>query len=122
MEASLSIQAADLHDEDVQSLAFEMYRAINTETDAEARFPEETPAAGTKGAMAAIGALVLKVLTGETVGALVGVLKSFVERHPTMELELERPDGKKMKLSGRNLRSDQIATTRELAREFFDGA
>ncbi|MCI5114608.1 MAG: hypothetical protein D3912_07225 [Candidatus Electrothrix sp. AX1] len=48
---------------------------------------------------------------GGAIAALMPVLKAYVERKPTLRIEIERPDGSKMTLEAEHLRPGQIEQT-----------
>ncbi len=87
MNATLSLHG--LPDEELAELGSALLRSINQETDLTARLPEGRGGAGTKGDAVTIGQIVLMALSSGTVVALLQVLKSYLERKPTLRFEIE---------------------------------
>ncbi len=80
-------------------------------------------APGTRGVDAAlIGHVVLTFLSGVAAVALVNVCMSFFERHSSLEMSLEREDGRKLTLKMQNVKPDQLSRTLKTVREFFGAA
>lgn len=122
MDATLSIASADLVAEDLQHLTHNLCRTLNRETEVEAMLPEQSGGAGTKGDPITLSTLMLTFLSSGAAVALFNVLKSYFERSPSLEMELQRKDGKIFKLRAKNLHSDQINQTMELVHAFLGGA
>jgi hypothetical protein len=119
MEITLSITSST-HDEDfVQKLTRDLNKALNEETEIEASPAKGTSAVGDKGDPFTVGAIVVAILGSGGLGALLTSLKGFFDRSSTIEIELERKDGKKMKLKAADLDSDQAKRTLKIANEFF---
>ena len=72
---------------------------------------------GKKGDAVAIGQIVLAALSSGTVVAMFNVLKSYIDRKPSLKLEIETPDGKKLKIDAENLKKTQIDQTIQMAKE-----
>jgi hypothetical protein len=51
--------------------------------------------------------------------ALFNVLKSYIERKPSLELEFKREDGQQLKIKAEQLNKNQIDQTIQMANEFF---
>ena len=77
---------------------------------------------GTKGDPITIGALALAFLTSGSAVALFHVAKTIFERKPTLEMEFEREDGKKLKIRAEQMKAGQIEQTFAIARDFFKEA
>lgn len=121
MSTILSVTSSSVDSEDLNELTLDLCRAINDETEVTAE-----PAAasqsrpGDKGDAIAIGSIVLGLISsGGVVVTLVNVLKSYVERGRPIEIELEHPDGRKLKIKANNLQPDQLDNTMKLAEDFF---
>ena len=84
-----------------------------------ATIPEKPAGAGTRGAELMIGEVALAVLSSGAAVALINVLRSYFDRSSSRELEFERSDGNKLKISTRNVHADEIEQTFDRAREFF---
>jgi hypothetical protein len=111
MDATLSLHDSSLSAEDIADLTGRLRLDIIQETDLTARQVETAGGLGTKGDAVTIGAIVLAALSsGGVVTDLLQVLKSYVERKPTLEIELEL-SGKKLKIKAEHLRPEQIEQT-----------
>jgi len=54
-----------------------------------------------------------------TVVALFNVIKSYIERKPSLEFEFKRKDGQQLKIKSEQLNKDQIEQTIQIANKFF---
>src|SRR6266478_5809914 len=110
MSTILSVTSASIDSEDLNELTLDLCRAINSETDVTAEpagAPRTQP--GDKGDAFTIGSIVLGLISsGGVVVTLISVLKSYVERGRPIEIELEHPDGRKLKIKGDNVQPDQL--------------
>ena len=113
MDATLSLHNSEMADEDIQELAFVLTQSINQETDLSAYLPEDKAIPGTKGGKITLGVVVLAALTSGTVSALFPVLQSYVERKPSLQIELKFADGREIKIAAEHLSQDQIKQTME---------
>ncbi|MCI5194647.1 MAG: hypothetical protein D3919_00145 [Candidatus Electrothrix sp. AW5] len=112
MNAILNLHDNQMSDEGMQELTFELKNSLNRETDLTAQLPEEAGGLGTKGDAVTIGQIILAAVGGGgAIAALMPVLKAYVERKPTLRIEIERPDGSKMTLEAEHLRPGQIEQT-----------
>jgi hypothetical protein len=118
MDATLSLLCEDMTEHDVQEMTFEMMRTLNQETELEVEVPEETGGAGTKGDPVAIGQILLAALSSGTVVAMFNVLKSYIDRKPSLKLEIQSADGRKMKIEAEHLKKEQIDQTIQMAKAF----
>ena len=119
MDSTLQLTASDLSDEDLQVLTRELSKTLNDETEAKATLPEETGESGSKGDPITLGTIILTALTSGTVVALFNVIKSYIERKPSLELEFTRKDGQQLKIKAEQLNKDQIDQTIQLANDFI---
>lgn len=120
MAITLSLTSKELPEEILQDLTQDLCRTINIETDARARLLEKPPTVpGTRGEPITLGALVLAFLTSGTAVALIEILKTYFERSPSLEIELQRKDGHKLKISTSHIHPDQIHHTIGALQEFF---
>ncbi|MGX9727430.1 MAG: effector-associated constant component EACC1 [Candidatus Electronema sp. VV] len=108
--------------EDLQSLTARLLRSINQETDLTATLPEERGGAGAKGDAVTIGQIILTALgSGGAVAALLTVLKSYVERKPTLRFEVKTADGRELKIEAEHLSPEQIAQTMQAVKQLCEG-
>ncbi|CAK8713457.1 hypothetical protein GKODMF_05035 [Candidatus Electrothrix gigas] len=122
MNAILRLHDNQMSDEGMQELTFELKNSLNRETDLTAQLPEETGGLGTKGDAVTIGDIFIAALSSGTVVALLQVLKSYVERKPTLRIEIERPDGSKMTLEAEHLRPGQIEQTTRAVQQLCESS
>jgi len=113
MNAKLSLHHNGMSDEDIQELTIDLKNSVNQETELIAQLPEETGGPGTKGDMVTIGQIILAAVGGGgAIAALMPVLKAYVERKPTLRIEIEETvDGKKVKIEAQHLSPEQIKQT-----------
>ncbi len=123
MNCRLSLASPELDAEGLQTLTRQFCDSANREDDLQAEMAYGTAPPGTRaGELVLIGNLALTFLTSGAAVALINVCKSFFERNSSLEMSVEREDGKKLTIKALNVRSDQIARTLETVREFFGAA
>ncbi|MDU9047785.1 MAG: hypothetical protein Q3M30_02970 [Candidatus Electrothrix sp. Rat3] len=111
MDAKLTLHHDEISEEDIQELVFSLTRSLNQKTDVTASLPEQAGGLGTKGDAVTIGDIFIAALSSGTVVALLQVLKSYVERKPTLRIEVETLDGNKVKIEAEHLSPGQIEQT-----------
>lgn len=111
MDAKLSLRDDEMSEEGIQELVFSLTRSLNQETELTASLPEQTGGIGTKGDAVTIGDIFIAALSSGAVAALLQVLKSYVERKPTLRIEIERPDGNKVTIAAEHFDLDRIEKT-----------
>lgn len=105
----------------VQSLTRELAAKLDRQADITATLPEGIPKSGQRGDALAIGTILLQLVgSGGVIVSLIGVLKSWFERKPTLELELQRADGTKFKLHAENLKPGEIEQLRQQLDSFIN--
>jgi hypothetical protein len=122
MGVTLSLGTPQLALEDLHDLTRDLCNTLNRETDLKATLPEEAPRAGAKGDPITVGTIALAFITSGAAVKLFGVLTSYFERNSSMQIELERDDGKNLSIRAENVRPDRIEETIDLAREFLRGS
>jgi hypothetical protein len=120
MQIRATLSAIDLDQEDIQGLTVELCRELNRETNVEAKLLELPPSAGGKGDPLSIGAMTLTFMTSGAAVALMKLIESCLSRRSSLEVELERPDGQKMIVRGKDIRPEEVQRTADLARKFFE--
>jgi hypothetical protein len=120
MDAKLTLHHDEMSEEDIQELVFSLTRSLNQETDVTASLPEQTGGIGTKGDLGVVGQIILAALSSGTVVALLQVLKSYVERKPTLRIEIERPDGSKVTIAAEHLKLGQIEQTTQAVQQLCE--
>lgn len=120
MDAKFSLYDIEISEEVLQDMVFSLVRTVNQETDLTARLPEEIGGLGSKGNAVTIGEIFIAALSSGTVVALLQVLKSYVERKPTLRIEIETPDGNKIKVEAEHLSSGQIEQTTQAVKQLCE--
>ncbi|CAK8722431.1 hypothetical protein GCAAIG_12090 [Candidatus Electronema halotolerans] len=120
MNATLSLHDSSMTAEDIAELTGRLRHDIEQETELTARQVETAGGLGAKGDFVSIGQIALVALgSGGTVVTLLQVLKSYVERKPMLRIELEVPDGRKLKLEAEHLRPEQIEQTLQAVKQLW---
>ena len=119
MDSTLQLSANDLSDEDLQKLTRELSNSVNDETEAKATLPEKPSGPGSKGDPITLNTIILTALSSGTVVALFNVIKSYIERKPSLELEFKREDGQELNIKAEQLHKDQLEHTIQLAKDFI---
>ncbi|MCW5206632.1 hypothetical protein VU08_06855 [Desulfobulbus sp. F5] len=120
MNATLSLHDSRMAAEDLQELTAELLRSIRQETELTAKQPEYPGCAGAKGDPITIGAIFLAALSSGTVVALFQVLKSYINRKPTLRFEIKTADGRELKIEAEHLSPEQIAQTMQAVKQLFE--
>lgn len=118
MDARLTLQDSRMSEQDIQELVFAMMQSINQATGLTAKLPKEKGGAGRKGDAITLGEIILTAFTSGTVVAMVQVLKAYVERKPTLKMEIEAADGRKMTIAAEHFSAGQIEQTIQAAKQF----
>lgn len=124
MGRSLTLTLHDLAVEpgQLQQMTRELTNSLNREADINATLPDAIPKPGQRGDALALGTILLQLIgSGGVIVSLVGVLKSWFERKPTLELELQRGDGAKFRLRAENLKLGEIEDIRQKLDSFIAG-
>ena len=119
MDSTLQLTASDLSDEDLQKLTRELSNSLNDETKAKATLPEKPSKPGSKGDPITLGTIILTAISSGTVVALFNVIKSYIERKPSLEFEFKRESGQQLKIKAEQLSKEQIDQTIKIANKFF---
>lgn len=78
-----------------------------------ARFVEAVAVPGEKGEPVTLGVLALALVTSGAIKSLVGCLKAYVSREPTLVITLKRPDGSQVEVNARNVEVPDVRTALE---------
>jgi hypothetical protein len=109
MPILLSISATDLDDDSLQELVRQLCQDLRDEASVEASFAEQPAGSGTRGDMATIGQIVIAAVgAGGPIVALVNVLKAYVLRKPSLQIEFQTKAGDKVKITADDLRGDDM--------------
>src|SRR5215475_9325998 len=94
MSAVLSLSATDLDEDDLQNLTHSLCRDLRDEVGINAHLATQPAAIGHKGDLSVLGQIGISALgAGGFAVALVDVLKSYIERKPSLQFELQKKDG-----------------------------
>lgn len=110
---------ADLPPEALQELTRDISNTIRKETEIDANLMEQPAGPGMKGRGISIGQIVVDLISGGAIKGLFNVLQSYVKKESSLQVEFTRGDGAKMTFTAKNLKSDQITKTVELAQAFL---
>ena len=107
MAIELSLTAADLADDELQQLTREVREALSEE-GVEAEIIKAAAPAGAKGAEWELAGQLLVKALGLGLGggggvALLNVLKTYLQRKPTLEIEIKRKGGETIKVKADDL-------------------
>jgi hypothetical protein len=109
MNLTLNLSSTELSDnEELQRLTRQLCDSIADETEIEAEIPSGAVVQGTKGDPITLGVLALSFLSGGSAVALCEVFKAYFNRVPSLNIELERADGSKVKIAAQNLQPEQL--------------
>ena len=121
-QSTLTIAAGELDAEDLQDLTRQLCLAINQETDFEAELPVTDTAPGSKGDPITLGTIALAFIGSKAAVELVGVLRTYFAREPSLEMELVNADCAKLTIRAQHFDTDQLQETRGLVDSFYGGA
>lgn len=103
MSLTLNLSSSELADEELQALTRQLCDSIAGETDIQAEIPSGAVAKGHKGEPISLGVLALSFLSGGSAVALCEVFKAYVNRVPSLEINIEKPNGAKVTINAKNL-------------------
>jgi len=122
MSAILSLSATDLDEDDLQNLTHRLCRDLRDEVGINAGLATQPAAIGHKGDLSVLGQIVLSGLgAGGFAVALVNVLKSYIERKPSLQFELQKKDGDKLTIKAEDLRGDDMTKLTQVIKEAIEG-
>src|SRR3974377_621796 len=111
---NLKLTSTNGDDDYAHASTLDLCKLLREEAEISAHIPEAIGKPGDKGDPITVGTLVLTFLTSGAAVALVKVLEAFISRKRSVELELARPDGKKLVLKANDVGAEQIEATREV--------
>ena len=122
MKVELTILNKDIAGEELHQLTNDLCQTIRNETDIEADFKEsESLTAGTKGEPISLSMLMLTFLSSGAAVALFNVIKAYFERNSSLNIQLQREDGKKLTINSENINKEQINKLLSLAEDLGGG-
>ncbi|MCI0339346.1 MAG: hypothetical protein L0226_17370 [Acidobacteria bacterium] len=109
MPITLSLSATDLDNDDLQNLTRNLCRYLTDETGVAATLDTRPSESGAKGDLPVYGQIIIAAISGGGFAvALVNVLKAYVQRKPSLQFELTKKNGDKIKIKGDDLRADDM--------------
>lgn len=109
MPIKLSLSAADLDDDALQDLTRGLCRDLTDEAGVTAALATQPVEAGTRGELPVYGQIIIAAISGGGFAvALVNVLKAYVQRKPSLQFELQKKNGDKIKIIGDDLRAGEM--------------
>jgi Effector Associated Constant Component 1 len=122
MPITLSLSSVDLDDEALQELTRQLLRDLGDEAGVAASPATEPSEVGAKGDFELIGQILIKAVgAGGAIAALVGVLKAYVQRKPSLQFELQKKGGEKLKIKADDLRADDMTKLVQAIKEAVEG-
>lgn len=122
MPITLSLSSVDLDDENLQELTRQLCRDLSDEAGVAASPATESTEAGVKGDFEIIGQILIKAVgAGGAIAALVGVLKAYVQRKPSLQFEFQRKGGDKLKIRADDLRADDMTKLVQTIKKAIEG-
>jgi hypothetical protein len=122
MPITLSLSSVDLDDETLQELTRQLCRDLGDEAGIAAELGAEPSEAGAKGDFELIGQILIKALgAGGAIAALVGVLKAYVQRKPSLQFEFQMKGGDKLKIKADDLRADDMTKLVQTIKKAVEG-
>ena len=122
MPITLSLSSVDLDEEDMQELTRQLCRDLEDEAGIAAALGTEPSEAGAKGDFEIIGQILIKALgAGGAIATLVGVLKAYVQRKPSLQFEFQKKGGEKLKIKADDLRADDMTKLVQTIKKAVEG-
>jgi Effector Associated Constant Component 1 len=122
MPITLSLSSVDLDEEDMQELTRQLCRDLTDEAGIAAALGAEPSEAGAKGDFEIIGQILIKALgAGGAIATLVGVLKAYVQRKPSLQFEFQMKGGDKLKIKADDLRADDMTKLVQTIKKAVEG-
>jgi Effector Associated Constant Component 1 len=122
MPITLSLSSVDLDDEDLQELTRQLCRDLGDEAGIAASPAMESAEVGAKGDFEIIGQILIKAVgAGGAIAALVGVLKAYVQRRPSLQFEFQKKGGEKLKIRADDLRADDMTRLVQTIKKAVEG-
>lgn len=111
---------ADVPETRLQSVTRDLVRHLNDQQGLRTELDASDAPEGAKGDLVTIGTIIMQLLaSGGVLVALIDVLKTYVQRVPSLEFTIERPDGGKLTLKGSHLAPEQSQQTLSELKEFL---
>jgi hypothetical protein len=114
MSIALSISSTELSDDRIQDLTLDLCGALNRETDIEAELPKSTAKKGSRGEPITLGLILLTIIKSGSVVAFLSVLRSYLDREPSIKMSIKQEDGTEITIDAKNMNLDQIRELKEI--------
>ena len=122
MPITLSLSAADLDNDDLQDLTRRFCRDLTDESGVKAELATQQAEPGAKGDLPLYGQIVIAAISGGGFAvALVNVLKAYVQRKPSLQFELTKKNGDKVKIKGDDLRAGDMNDLTQTIKKAIEG-
>ncbi len=123
MPVIFSLSASDLDDEALQGLTQQLRCDLRDEAGIESAPVKQPAPAGAKGELEIIGQiLVAAVGAGGAIVGLVNVLKAYVQRKPSLQIEMQDETGRKLTVKADDLRASDLSKLVQSTQKFFEDA
>jgi Effector Associated Constant Component 1 len=117
---ALELSCNDLDPSRIQSLTRELAKDLQRFGIGSVNLKEGFARLGAKGDPVTIGQIVLTLVgSGGVAVTLAQVLKAYVERKPSLHIEVVRPDGEKRVLDASSLNTSQLAAAEQMIDGFL---
>ena len=107
----VTLHSDHLNEDDINDLCNQLLLDILRDTDIEAIPLENDAIIGHKGDTVTVGAIVLSVISSGSLVALFEIFKTYFAREPSVQVEINKKDGSKIKLSAQNCSAETISKT-----------
>jgi hypothetical protein len=114
MSIALFISSTELSDDRIQDLTLDLCGTLNRETDIEAELPKSTAKKGSRGEPITLGLILLTIIKSGSVVAFLSVLRSYLDREPSIKMSIKQEDGTEITIDAKNMNSDQIRELKEI--------
>lgn len=122
MPLTLSLSSVDLDDEALQELVRQLCRDLRDEAGIDASPGSKPAETGAKGDLEIIGQIAIKAVgAGGAIVALIGVLKAYAQRKPSLQFEFQKKSGDKLKVKADDLRADDMTKLVQTIKKAVEG-
>jgi hypothetical protein len=119
-ELLVQLRSEDLNHADLRDLAYDLNHDLGNQPGVESELKPSSAQGSFKGDPISTGAILIKLLaSGGVLTSLIGVLRVYFQRVPTLEIELQARNGRKMKLRARNFDLNTLKATIRQMEKFF---
>jgi hypothetical protein len=111
MNLELHLSSSELDEEDLQALTRHLRASIEEETGIPAEIPEGAVVQGARGAEVEAAVILLPILLPlllKMTTSLTDVLKTSLNRTPSVKIDLVTPDKRKIKLDAKNFDAEAL--------------